>query len=198
MEPTNNQRTVESYELIADDYSRNTESDHPVLSSGLAQLAESVPGGDVLEIGSGPGWDADFLEKAGLEVRRSDVTQGFIDFQRGRGRKIDRLDAINDDLGGPYDAVVCLHVLQHMDARELGIVPAKVAGALRPGGHFLVSIPVGEGEGWEEGESGRPYYRALRTEHQFVAALADAGLHPTWIDRSEHADGWICILAIRR
>ncbi len=151
----------------------------------------------MLEIGSGPGWDADQLEDAGLTVHRTDITQGFIDFQRNRGKDVDRLDAINDELGGPYDAVVCLHVLQHMEPAELDTVLSKVAAALRPGGRFLVSIPVGEGSGWETGESGKPYYRALRTEPEFVAVLAAAGLHQEWIERSEHEDGWICLLTVR-
>lgn len=194
MEPTSNERTVESYEVIVDEYAAESEGGH-VLTGGLTQLAEAVPGGHVLEIGSGPGWDADQLEEAGLTVRRTDITQGFIDFQRKRGKEIERLDAINDELGGPYDSVVCLHVLQHVEPDDFSTVLAKVAAALRPGGRFLVSIPVGEGAGWETGEAGRTYYRALRSEPELVAALADVGLHAEWTERSAHEDGWVCILA---
>ena len=195
---TPNARTVESYEVIADQYARDTHGRH-VLTGGLTQLAETVPAAHVLEIGSGPGWDADELEEAGLTVRRTDITQGFIDFQRSRGRAIDRLDAINDDLGGPYDAVVTLHVLQHMEPDDLELVLAKVAKALRPGGRFLVSIPLGQGAGFEIGESGKKYYRALRTEADFIAALARAGLPAEWTERSNHEEetGWLCVLAKR-
>jgi 2-polyprenyl-3-methyl-5-hydroxy-6-metoxy-1,4-benzoquinol methylase len=191
-----NDRTVESYEQIADDYARETAGAR-VLAGGLTRLAETVPAGHVLEIGSGPGWDADALEEAGLTVRRTDVTQAFIDFQRERGKQADRLDAINDDFGGPYDAVVALHVLQHVGPDDLAAVLAKVAGALRPGGRFLVSIPLGEGAGWEIGESGSPYYRALRSEAEFVAALDQAGLHVEWSKRPvQHEEsGWLCVLA---
>ena len=138
------------------------------------------------------------LEEAGLTVRRTDITQAFIDVQRARGKQVDRLDVINDDLGGPYDAVVTLHVLQHVEPSDLSAVLAKVAGALRPGGRFLVSVPLGgRGAGWEVGESGTPYYRALRSEADFVAALGDAGLAPEWTERSvEQAEsGWLCVLA---
>jgi len=191
-----NARTVESYEDIADDYARETTGTR-VLSGGLTRLAEVVPAAHVLEIGSGPGWDADALEEAGLTVRRTDITQAFIDFQQARGKQIDRLDAINDDLGGPYDAVVTLHVLQHVEPPDLPVVLAKVAGALRPGGRFLVSIPLGEGAGWEIGGSGAPYYRVLRSEADFLAALGKIGLRPEWTQRSvEDANsGWLCVLA---
>ncbi len=191
-----NARTVESYEQIADDYARET-AGAGVLSNGLTRLAETVPAGHALEIGSGPGWDADVLEEAGLTVRRTDITQAFIEFQRGRGKQVDQLDVIKDDLGGPYDAVVALHVLQHVEPDDLPAVLAKVAGALRAGGRFLVSIPLGEGAGWEVGESGSPYYRALRTEGEFIAALEHAGLRSDWTERSDHDEesGWLCVLA---
>ena len=198
MEPSPNARTVESYEQIADAYAQETTGAR-VLSGGLTRLAETVPGAHVLEIGSGPGWDADALEEAGLTVRRTDITQAFIDLQRGRGKQVDQLDAINDDLGGPYDAVVALHVLQHVEPGDLPRVLAKVAVALRPGGRFLVSIPLGEGAGWEVGESGSPYYRALWSEADFIAELARAGLEPEWTERSNHDEesGWLCVLARR-
>jgi 2-polyprenyl-3-methyl-5-hydroxy-6-metoxy-1,4-benzoquinol methylase len=191
-----NARTVESYEEIADDYAQET-AGGGVLAFALARLAETIPAGHVLEIGSGPGWDADLLEEAGMTVRRTDITQAFIELQRARGKEVDQLDAINDDLGGPYDAVVTLHVLQHVEPDDLPAVLAKVAGALRPGGRFLVSIPLGEGAGWEVGESGSPYYRALWTEAEFVSALATAGLQSEWTERSVHdvESGWLCVLA---
>ena len=191
-----NARTVESYELIADDYARET-AGSGVLSNGLTRLAETVPGGLALEIGSGPGWDADALEEAGMTVRRTDITQAFIEGQRARGKQADHLDVISDDLGGPYDAVVALHVLQHVEPDDLSTVLAKVAGALRPSGRFLVSIPLGEGAGWEVGESGRNYFRALWTEAEFTAALARVGLEAEWTERAieEEETGWLCVLA---
>jgi 2-polyprenyl-3-methyl-5-hydroxy-6-metoxy-1,4-benzoquinol methylase len=191
-----NARTVESYELIAHDYARET-AGAAVLSNGLTRLAETVPAGHALEIGSGPGWDADVLEEAGMTVRRTDITQAFLDVQRSRGKQVDQLDVINDDLAGPYDAVVALHVLQHVEPGDLPAVLAKVAGALRPGGRFLVSIPLGQGSGWETGESGKPYFRALWSEAELTDMLARAGLQSEWTERSvEHEEsGWLCVLA---
>jgi len=197
MEGSPNARTIESYEDIAEQYARDTEGP-AVLGSGLTRLAETVPGGQVLEVGSGPGWDADELEEAGLTVRRTDVTQGFIEFQRGRGKQVDALDVIHDELGGPHDGVVMLHVLQHFESGDLPGVLAKVAGALRPGGCFLVSVPRGEGEGWETGESGKPYYKALHTKDELFALLRAAGLEPEWSDQaSDDESGWLCVLARR-
>ncbi|MEJ7633525.1 methyltransferase [Aeromicrobium sp.] len=194
---TNSSRTIASYEQIAVEYARDT-AGSGVLAGALARLAEVVPNGHALEIGSGPGWDADVLEEAGLTVRRTDVTQAFIDFQGSRGKAVDRLDVISDELDGPFDAVVALHVLQHVGPDDLAGVLAKVAGALHLGGRFLVSIPVGEGVSWEDGESGNSYYRVLRTEDAFTAELARVGLSPEWTERSADEGGWLAVLAQRR
>jgi SAM-dependent methyltransferase len=188
-------RTAESYEQIADDYARET-AENDWSSDALARLAALIPSGHVLEIGSGPGWDADALEEAGLQVRRTDVTQAFVDFQRARGKEAERLDAISDDFGGPYDAVVAIAVLQHVPPDDVPGVLAKVAAALRPGGRFLVAVPMGQGAGWEVGESGHRYYRALWSADSFIAELTKAGFEPEWTKRSGDEDsGWLGLLA---
>ena len=193
-----NARTIESYEDIVDEYAAETEG-AGVLAHCLERLAETVPGGQVLEIGSGPGWDADRLETAGLTVQRTDVTQAFLAFQRDRGKDVDELNVLSDDLGGPYDGVVALHVLQHVEDDHLPGVLAKVAAALRPDGRFLVSIPLGEEVGWQTGESGKPYFRALRTEAAFRDQLERAGLAVDWSDRAHQdaEEGWFCALTRR-
>ena len=113
-------RTVESYERIARDYADDTAPGPSGVGDfggdALRRLLGAVPaGGSVLEVGSGPGWDADFLEAHGVAVRRTDITDAFIDLQAERGKVVERLDVTSDDLGGPYDAVLALAVLQHVD-----------------------------------------------------------------------------------
>lgn len=191
-----NARTVASYELIAEDYARETAGGD--LLDVLQRLVAAVPEGDVLEIGSGPGWDADALEVYGLRVRRTDVTEAFVAVQAARGKEVDRLDVVTDDLGGPYDAVVALHVLQHVEPKHVRDVLARVERSLRPGGRFAVSVRLGEGTGWEVGESGNPYYRSLWSEDDFVAALSIAGLTVAWRAQSvdEEASRWLYVLAV--
>ena len=113
----NNRQTVAAYESCALSYAEATK---PALNPSnellLRQFAETVGvGGRVLEIGSGPGWDADFLETLGVTVRRTDVTKAFIRFQMERGKTAELLDLMVADLGGPFDGVVALYVLQRID-----------------------------------------------------------------------------------
>lgn len=200
--PSGNPRTVESYELIARSYAEETapgESDAAEFSGpGLRRLVDAVPaGGTVLEVGSGPGWDADFVESQGPVVRRTDITTAFIELQAERGKHVDRLDVTTDDLGGPYDAVMALAVLQHVDREQIPNVLSRVAASLKPGGVFLVAIREGDGESWEVGESGNPYFTVLWTEQAFCALLDEVGLRVGWSFRGTDSEesGWLMLLA---
>lgn len=197
-----NRRTVDSYERIARSYAEDTAPDPAgpaeFSGQGLRRLVDAVPaGGTALEVGSGPGWDADFVESQGVAVRRTDIAAAFIEFQAERGKQVERLDVTSDELGGPYDAVIALAVLQHVDRDQIPTILRRVAAALQPGGVFLVAIREGDGERWEVGESGNPYFIALWGESEFRALLADAGLTVEWSSRTEDSEesDWLMLLA---
>ena len=136
----------------------------------LKRLVEITgPGGRILEVGSGPGYDADFVEGLGVQVRRTDATKRFLELQAARGKHGEFLDLITDDLGGPYDAVLALCVLIHVPREQTDQVLAKIAGSLRPGGAFLVSMRIGDGE--TSGEYHTVYWR----RDDFAARLETPG-----------------------
>ena len=149
-------------------------------SDALRRLLGAVPAaGTVLEVGSGPGWDADFLEAHGVTVRRTDIATAFI------------------DLGGPYDAVLAQAVLQHVDRALMPDLLGRVARALAPGGAFLVSVREGEGEQWEVGDSGNPCFTVLWREPDLCDALEDAGFSLEWRAWGEDSEEsrWLTFLA---
>ena len=197
-----NHRTVRSYERIARDYADDTAPGASGVGEiggpGLRRLVDLVtPGGTVLEVGSGPGWDADFLEAQGLAIRRTDVTTAFIELQAERGKQVERLDVTTDGLGGPYDAVLALAVLQHVERAEVPALLDRVAAALRPGGAFLFSIREGDGERWEVGDSGNPYFTVLWREPDICDLLEDAGLELDWRSwgKDSEESQWLTLLA---
>jgi 2-polyprenyl-3-methyl-5-hydroxy-6-metoxy-1,4-benzoquinol methylase len=189
-------RTIQSYDAHAREYNAIV-AEHPLqpeIADSMRRMMEYVPaGGSVLEIGSGPGRDADFVESLGAVVRRTDAAQAFLDLQAQRGRKGELLDVVTDALGGPYDAVLAMCVLIHVDRAQVAAVLHKIFGALRPGGVFLVSMRVGEGE--KHGD----YHTVCWEKERFAAALVAAGLHPCWemerIGRNDEA--WVYVLARR-
>ena len=194
----NNRQTVESYERCARDYAHATA---PQVSSAATTplhlfLQELAPGCDVLEIGSGPGWDADFLEEHGAVVRRTDITQSFLAFQHEREKAAERLDVITDELGGPYDGVVALYVLQHIDRSLVDAILRKVADALRSTGIFLVALREGAGELCERGADGSVYHITLWSLAEFKRRLEGVGLRTEWVVRSTDNEGdWMTWLA---
>jgi 2-polyprenyl-3-methyl-5-hydroxy-6-metoxy-1,4-benzoquinol methylase len=201
-EPTRNRETLDSYEAIASDYAESTRgTPSGVGAEALGRLLDALPaGGSLLELGSGPGWDADFLSSQGLRVRRTDGAASFCDLQRDRGHRCDLLDVTTDaftDAAWPaYDGVLALFVLQHVERAATAGVLAKAAGALRPGGVALVSMREGDADAWQVGGSGRRYHVTTWTREDFEGALAAAGLTPTWHVRLADDEGdWLLVLA---
>lgn len=176
-------RTIESYEGYADRYVSIRRGPNDKEQAALRQVASIAGlGGHVLEIGSGPGCDADYLEGLGVKVRRTDATQRFLDLQAARGKQGDRLDVITDPLGGPYDAVVAQYVLFHVPRDHIDCVLAKIADALRPRGAFLVSMREGDHE------TGGDYHEVYWRRNDFAARLKAAGLITLWDESSAGSD----------
>lgn len=188
-------RTVESYEDYAVRYDEIVgHVPHPNDQAALKRAAAIAgPGGRILEIGSGPGRDADFLEGLGVKVRRTDATRRFLELQAARGKTGDLLDVITDELGGPYDAVVALAVLIHVPRDQIDPVLEKIARALRPGGASVVSMRDGDGE-----TSGR-YHTVDWRKDAFAARIEAAGMelvsHSFRVGRKER--GWNTFLAVK-
>lgn len=193
-----NRRTIAGYENCAREYAAAVERNPTgVGEAALRRLAGGLPrGARALEIGSGPGWDADFLETLGVAVDRTDATAAFRAVQAERGRAVAALDVIEDALPGPYDAVVALCVLQHVERTRFDDVLRKIAGALHPGGLFLASLREGEGDDWEHGESG-DYRLVLWSAHALRERLAAAGFDVTREARHRGNGDWIYLVARR-
>ncbi|GER13615.1 class I SAM-dependent methyltransferase [Variovorax boronicumulans] len=169
-------RTLASYEASARDYNAIVAGHRPPeIEDAVRRMMQRVPaGGSVLEIGSGSGQDADFVESLGGVVRRTDAVQAFLDLQAERGKKGELLNVVTDALGGPYDAVLAMCVLIHVDRAQIAPVLRKVFDALAPGGVFLAAMRIGEGETLGD------YQTVYWSKDAFADALAAAGLDLKW------------------
>lgn len=112
----------------------------------LDVLAAHAPGGEVLELGSGPGLEATYLESRGLTVHRTDATPAFVDRLTRQGHEARLLDVRTDDLGGPFDAVLAHAVLLHLHRNDLAHALVACRAATRAGGLFVVTVKEGDGE----------------------------------------------------
>lgn len=192
----NNQRTVADYERTALDYVATVEGRPSASAEALRRLAAAVaPGTCVLEIGSGPGWDADALEALGIDVHRTDAAAAFCDFQAERGKRCDPLDLLSDRIDRRYGGVMMLCVLQHFERAQLVGALRELARALVAGGPLLLMYPEGEEESWEHGADGD--YRVMRwTPAAFDTRLAQAGFTVAWENTVQGRGGaWRSLLA---
>lgn len=158
---TKNARTVVSYEANAEEYikSRTPEQSEQYCGWIVDGLSGYPKTAKIFEIGTGTGYDADYLESLGYNVERSDVAQSFVDFNEKRGKKIVKFDVVRDDFSGAYDAIIAVNVMQHLDENEFQVSLQKIAQVLGKGGRFLFSITIGGGdEEWHDDKGGARYF----------------------------------------
>ena len=198
--------TVSAYDGNAAHYREGTrpqaDSVRPVAERLASTLGE---GARVLEIGSGPGHDALALEEAGLRVRRTDVTPGFVRMLRDDGHRADVLDPLVDDLTdpldpAPYDGVWASACLLHVARPDLPTVLSRLAAATRPGGLFHLSLKEGDGESWStHGNVDAPRFFTFWREGPLREALAGAGWRVLTVSHEEDQrdQPWLDVVAVR-
>ncbi|HEV2797057.1 MAG TPA: class I SAM-dependent methyltransferase [Nocardioides sp.] len=144
--------TVRAYDLDAEAYAANGAVMPDSVRADIEAFVQLLgAGARVLEIGSGGGRDARLMEELGLQVRRTDITPGFVSLLQHQGVAADLLDPLVDYLSspvGPYDAVWANASLLHVRRHDLPSVLARLAAVTRPGGMLRVSLKEGDGEGW--------------------------------------------------
>jgi SAM-dependent methyltransferase len=189
-------RTIQSYDTALDRYLSTSGPPSGDVRDFLSTFADLVDGGLVLELGSGPGWDAEYLEGRGLRVSRTDVTPGFIERLRAAGHDVRLLDARSDDFGGPYDGVLADAVLLHLSREQFVAALRTARASVVDGGVLALTLKEGDGEGWSTAKLDLPrhftYWRA--------AAVSDALASTAWTVVSiEHFSGrlepWLFVIA---
>ncbi len=112
----------------------------------------------LLEIGSGPGRDGDFFQKAGLRVTCIDLSLEMIRLCREKNLNALVMDVT--DLAFPdssFDSVYSLNSLLHLTKSELGPVLKSINRVLTPNGIFFMGVYGGrEFEGIREDDRNEP------------------------------------------
>ena len=107
-------------------------------------------GGRILDIGSGSGRDAAALVAEGYEAWGVEPSSGFRKLSVERHPELRARivggglpDALPDpeDLGGPFDGILCTAVLQHVPRHRVIEAILEFKKVLKPGGRALVTVP---------------------------------------------------------
>ncbi len=148
--------TLDSYDAAAHVYLEQSMPPGPAVMAYLDAVAGLVGDGTVLELGSGPGWDASYLESRGPRVLRTDGAPAFVQMLQAAGHQTRLLDVRMDDFGGPYDAVLADAVLLHVTREQFVDVLQRARQAVASGGALAITLKEGDGEACTEGQARPP------------------------------------------
>jgi SAM-dependent methyltransferase len=201
--------TVRSYDAVAAEYAAEAAAMPEWVAKEIDAFVTELGGsGSVLEIGSGGGRDAVELEKRGVSVRRTDVSNGFVELLRESGFEADLLDPLTEDPADPrhpgmlYDGIWACASLIHVARQDFGPVLGRLAEATRIAGRLHVSVREGDGEevsthcsATAPGRYAETYWR----EPALRSALAEAGWIVSGVLRyiGRPDDRWLSVRANR-
>jgi SAM-dependent methyltransferase len=201
--------TVQSYDATAAEYAAEAAALPEWVATEIDAFVTQLRGsGRVLEIGSGGGRDALELEKQGISVRRTDVSEGFVELLCESGFDADLLDPLTDDLadpqrpGVPYDGIWACACLIHVAREDFSTVLGRLAGATRTGGPLHASVREGDGDHLStHGSAGeaRNYLEAYWREPALRSAVGNAGWIVSDVRRYDGRPGdrWLSVRARR-
>lgn len=187
--------TLAAYQSRALEYLRGSARPVRELIAHLDRFANLARPGPVLEIGSGPGWDADYLEGHGVRVIRTDATPAFVTLLRSAGHDVRLLDARTDPLGGPYKGIMANAVLHHLNRDQFEDVLQRARRAVVSSGVLGFTIKEGDGAGWSEHKLGLPRHFTYWREPAVRAALQHVGWQDASICHVVSRDHWLYVLA---
>jgi SAM-dependent methyltransferase len=187
--------TLAAYQNRVQEYVQCTPWPFPELIAFLDRFAGLAGAGPVLELGSGPGRDASYLESRGVRVIRSDATPAFVTLLREADHDARLLDARTDPLGGPYQGIFANAVLLHLSRDQFGDLLRRALAATVPGGVLAFTLKDGDGEAWSEHKLGVPRHFTYWREPAVRAALHRAGWPGASVDHVASGGGWLHVVA---
>jgi ubiquinone/menaquinone biosynthesis C-methylase UbiE len=142
-----------SYDTVAADYAdllrgalAQSPADRAVIGL-FAELITASGGGEVADLGCGPGRITGHLAALGLDVRGVDLSPGMVAVARrehpGLRFDVGSMTAL-DIPDGRLAGALAWYSLIHTPTAELPVVLAELARVLRPGGELLVAFQVGD------------------------------------------------------
>ena len=176
----NNAITVQSYHDEFQTYIDKTSGEvsgsiKMFINAFLARLAENKGKSSViLEVGSGPGRDAAFMEALGYKILRTDAAENFVKYMQQAGYEAHQLDIVHDLLEQRFDAIYANAVFLHFDDDDFEKALANVKTMLKPGGILALSLHKGAFRGISDHKHSARYFQEW-TEEQAQSFLTQRG-----------------------
>jgi 2-polyprenyl-3-methyl-5-hydroxy-6-metoxy-1,4-benzoquinol methylase len=113
---------------------------------------------EILEVGSGRGVAAKYIESKGHKVSRTDGSEGFVNLMRSEGVDAKLLNILTDDIIYDYDVILAEAVFLHFTTSELIVVLKKVFHALTNNGMVIFTLKKGVGSKIESEKMNGPRF----------------------------------------
>jgi len=171
---SSNALTLQSYELGVQEYINGTAAEvSGTFKDWIDATLASLPlNAEIMEIGSGFGRDADYIESFGFKVDRTDATEAFVTFLQSQGHSACRFNVLVDAFPMQYDPVFANAVFLHFTPQELEKALQKIHAALRDNG--VLAFSVKKGEEWTNAKLGQPRYFCYWEQANLVPFLQKA------------------------
>lgn len=175
----NNRITLESYELGIEEYVSRTPLEIDNFKRWIDQTLQHLPKkAHILEIGSGFGRDAQYIESQGYRVERTDAAEGFVRLLEQKGYSACRFNVLTQDFASSYDGIFANAVFLHFTPMELEKILDKIFAALSEKGILAFSIKNGDGEEWTTVKIDHPRYFCYWRKHSIKALLESKHFTP--------------------
>ena len=153
-----NQKTLEIYDKVASLYLLSSIKHDKLdieaakrkkeqLQKFLKESFSSIPkGSNILEIGSGDGENAKYLQQLGYNVIASDVASDFLKAIKEKGLKTIKFNVLEDDFLNKYFGILCYRVFVHFTKDDMIKVIKKIYDSLEKNGIFVFNVMSREGK----------------------------------------------------
>lgn len=180
--------TQETYEQIAAVYAQRNR-DRSVLDRDIAQFVSLVkPGGWVVDVGCGPGFDSAVFQQNHLKTIAFDYTYAMM--QAGQSELDIEANFVQGDMrylpfAAQIDGLWVSASLLHLNRADVPYALRQFYRILQNGGVMYLAVKLGEGEEWTavSYDQNAPRYFTYWQEDELDALLKDAGF--------TLVDGWL-------
>jgi len=137
------------YDLVAAEYARRIYREleaKPFDRAFLDRLAISVPAGEVLDLGCGPGHVGRYLRERGIPGRGLDISPEMVRLARELNPSVEFRQGDMRDLpfsDQSFAGVAAFYSIIHLEPTELEPVFTELRRVLRPGGLLALAFHVG-------------------------------------------------------
>lgn len=200
-----NQETIEAYNFSWSQYQRNRDQDIPqdVLQEHYNRLDWLVNNIDksasILEIGSGAGDDALYLQSLGYRINCSEASLSAINLLNNKGLSVQKLNILTDEIPDNYQLILALSVVAHFNPEELQLACNKIFEALNSSGRFSFTTVEGRIEGSYSDALGKIRYISHLPESDIEIILRQSGFNQIEIKKNSINDvtNGLSVIAIK-